>query len=50
MKVLLLLFLFAVAYSVTMQGIDVSSYQGTINWKRVAESKKFAILRAGTRK
>ena len=48
MKVVLILFLFAVVYSITMQGIDVSSYQGTINWKKVAESKKFAILRAGT--
>ena len=48
MKVILLLFLFAVASSLTMQGIDVSSYQGTINWKSVAQSKHFAILRAGT--
>ena len=48
MKVVLLLFLFAFAYSIIIQGIDVSSYQGTINWKKVAESKKFAILRIGT--
>ena len=48
MKVILLLFLFAVASSLTMQGIDVSSYQGTINWNSVARTKHFAILRAWT--
>ena len=48
MKVILLLFLFAAAFSIVLQGIDVSSYQGTINWSSVAKSKHFAILRAGT--
>ena len=33
---------------VQAQGIDVSKYQGTINWKKVADSKKvkFAYIRA----
>ena len=48
MKVILLLFIFVAASSLTLQGIDVSLYQGSINWKKVAESKYFAILRAGT--
>ena len=48
MKVILLLFIFVAASSLTLQGIDVSLYQGNINWKKVAESKYFAILRAGT--
>ena len=31
-----------------MEGIDVSEYQGTIDWKKVKKAgKKFAILRAG---
>lgn len=34
-----------------MKGIDVSSYQGTIDWKKVKESGvKFAILRCTTQK
>ena len=48
MKAKLFLFLFATAFSVVLEGIDVSSYQGTINWSKVAQTKKFAILRAGT--
>ena len=48
MKVILILFLFATAFSLVLQGIDVSSYQGNIDWKKVAQSKHFAILRAGT--
>ena len=48
MKAILFLFLFVVAFSVLLEGIDVSSYQGTINWSKVAKTKKFAILRAGT--
>ena len=48
MKVILILFLFATAFSVVLQGIDVSSYQGSIDWSKVAKSKHFAILRAGT--
>ena len=48
MKVILFLYLFAVAFSLVLQGIDVSSYQGTIDWSKVAKTKYFAILRAGT--
>ena len=48
MKVILILFLIATAFSLVLQGIDVSSYQGNIDWKKVAQSKHFAILRAGT--
>ena len=48
MKVILFLFLLVVASSITLQGIDVSSYQGNINWPNVAKSIHFAILRAGT--
>jgi GH25 family lysozyme M1 (1,4-beta-N-acetylmuramidase) len=29
-------------------GVDVSSYQGTINWGQVKTSKQFAFIRAGT--
>src|SRR5262249_30089892 len=28
-----------------MQGVDTSSYDGKIDWKKVAETKKFAWLR-----
>ena len=31
----------------TLQGIDVSRYQGTIDWEKVAKGKDFAIVRAG---
>ncbi len=35
--------------TVVMNGIDVSAYQGTVDWKTVAESGvDFVILRAGT--
>ena len=50
MKVILFLFLFVAAFSLQIQGLDVSSYQGTINWSKVAKTKHFAILRAGTGK
>ncbi|MDE6797349.1 MAG: hypothetical protein K2J36_04985 [Ruminococcus sp.] len=38
------------AYDYLSYGIDVSKYQGTIDWNAVAESNKvdFAIIRAGT--
>lgn len=54
MKALLFAFLLATATSIRIldgitngdQGIDVSSYQGSINWVKVkAAGKKFAILR-----
>ena len=48
MKVILFLFLFVAVFSLKIEGIDVSSYQGNINWSKVAQSKHFAILRAGT--
>ena len=48
MKVILLLFIFVAASSLTLQGLDVSSYDDTIDWPRVARSKHFAIIRAGT--
>lgn len=31
----------------TLQGIDVSRYQGTIDWEKAAKGKDFAIVRAG---
>ena len=33
-----------------MEGIDVSKYQGTINWLAVAQTKDFAILKVGSGK
>ena len=48
MKAILFLFLFVAVFSVKFEGLDVSSYQGTIDWKSVAKTKYFAILRAGT--
>lgn len=45
--VLLLLFLILGASCLELAGIDVSTYQRNIDWKRVAKSKKFAIIRAG---
>ena len=46
MKLYLLPLLFIYAYCV-MSGIDVSTYQGSIDWSTVAQSKHFAIIRAG---
>ena len=48
MKAIILLFLFYAVFSLKIEGLDVSSYQGTIDWAKVAKTKKFAILRAGT--
>ena len=48
MKAILFIFLFIGIFSLKLEGIDVSSYQGTINWSSVAKSKYFAIIRAGT--
>ena len=48
MKAILFIFLFIGIFSLKLEGIDVSSYQGTINWPSVAKSKHFAIIRAGT--
>ena len=48
MKAILILFLFAAVFSIKYEGLDVSSYQKTINWSEVAKTKHFAILRAGT--
>ena len=45
--ILLLLFLILGASCLQLAGIDVSTYQRTIDWKTVAKSKKFAIIRAG---
>ena len=48
MKAILFSLLFTGIFSVLLEGIDVSSYQGSINWAAVAKTKHFAILRAGT--
>ena len=48
MRVVLFAFLIIGIFSLLLEGIDVSSYQGTINWPAVAKSKYFAIIRAGT--
>lgn len=48
MKAILFFFLFTAVFSLQIEGIDVSSYQGTIDWPTVAKTKHFAILRAGT--
>ncbi len=48
MKAILFSLLFIGIFSLKLEGIDVSSYQGTINWSSVAKTKHFAILRAGT--
>ena len=46
-EILLLLFLILGASCLELAGIDVSTYQNNIDWKTVAKSKKFAIIRAG---
>ena len=46
MKLTLIPFLFIAAYCV-YAGIDVSTYQGSINWSTVAKNNHFAIIRAG---
>jgi|GEM_PF-2989555 len=39
----------AISYEILIKGIDVSSYQGSINWETVANSGiEFAIIRCGT--
>ena len=48
MKAILFSLLFTGIFSVLLEGIDVSYYQGTINWAAVAKTKHFAIIRAGT--
>ena len=48
MKIILFMFLFLGISSIIFQGIDVSAWQGSINWGLVAKSKHFAIIRAGT--
>ena len=35
-------------FDLKIEGIDVSVYQGTINWPAVAQTKYFAILKAGS--
>ena len=45
--ILLLYFLILGASCLELAGIDVSTYQKTIDWKTVAKTKKFAIIRAG---
>ena len=45
--ILLLLFLIIDASCLEIAGIDVSTHQKTIDWKTVAKTKKFAIIRAG---
>jgi len=45
--ILLLLFLFLGISCIPFAGIDVSAYEKTIEWKSVAKTKKFAIIRAG---
>ena len=47
MKIILFIFLFLEISSLTFQGIDVSVWQGNINWSLVAQNKYFAIIRAG---
>jgi GH25 family lysozyme M1 (1,4-beta-N-acetylmuramidase) len=46
MKYYLLLCLF-LGISTTFTGIDVSTWQGWINWSAVAQNNHFAIIRAG---
>ena len=46
-SILLLLFFILGASCLELAGIDVSSYEKTIDWKTVAKTKKFAIIRAG---
>ena len=48
MKAILFILSFIAIFSLKLEGIDVSSYQGSINWSKVSKSKHFAILRAGT--
>ena len=45
--ILLLLFLILGASCLEIAGIDVSHHQKKIDWKTVAKSKQFAIIRAG---
>ena len=45
--ILLLLFLILDVSCLELYGIDVSSNQKNINWKAVAKTKRFAIIRAG---
>ena len=45
--ILLLLFLILDVSCLELYGIDVSSNQKNINWKEVAKTKRFAIIRAG---
>ena len=47
MKTILFFFLVIGISSLTLQGIDVSVYQKSINWPVVAQNKHFAIIRAG---
>ena len=46
MKLIILSLLF-LGISTVFQGIDVSSWQGYIDWPKVAKNNHFAILRAG---
>ena len=48
MKILLFMLFFLEISSLTFEGIDVSAWQESINWSKVAKTKYFAILRAGT--
>lgn len=47
MKAVLLIILFIGITSLEISGIDVSIYQGNIDWKTVAKKQHFAIIRAG---
>ena len=47
MKAILLIFLFFGIYKADYKGIDVSTWQNTIDWGKVAKEKHFAIIRAG---
>ena len=48
MKAILFILSFIAIFSLKLEGLDVSSYQETIDWTKVAKTKHFAILRAGT--
>ena len=47
MRAILLLLFLILDVSCQIEGIDVSAHQGDIDWKEVAKTKRFAIIRAG---
>ena len=47
MKAILFIILFLGISSIELHGIDVSIYQGIINWNTVVKKQRFVIIRAG---